>query len=393
MTSQNKLLRFSMFALLYFTQGTILGYFASLNALYMLDSGLDMAKVGIFASIALIPFVIKIFFGMLSDRVNLLKLGHRRPYIVIGLLVQFICLLLVANINPGQHYWTYVAIAFILQLGMAFYDTCTDGLALDITPAHERGILQGFMVGGRSIGVIVAASAAGFIAQRMGWSSVFYFLAILTLIPLPLIFFIKEITRTPEMRFNWSAFKAFKNKQVIAAAIVGLIVFLVIVGANQNVNPHLTSRFNIDLSTAGLVTTVWGIGCVAGAFLGGFIMDKTGNRNALLLSLILVVPALIFIAFVPSKPLMWAAAVFFGIAYGLSQAVYFALAMKYTQPSIAASMYSILMAVTNIGQGIGLGVAGGLAKSSGFPIVFLIFAGLMFLILPFFPILFRKKAA
>ena len=192
MTSQNKFLRFGMFALLYFTQGTILGYFASLNALYMLDSGLDMAKVGIFASIALIPFVIKIFFGMLSDRVNLLKLGHRRPYIVIGLLVQFICLLLVANINPGKQYWTYVAIAFLLQLGMAFYDTCTDGLALDITPEHERGILQGFMVGGRSIGVIVAASAAGFIAQNMGWSSVFYFLAILTLIPLPAHFLYKR---------------------------------------------------------------------------------------------------------------------------------------------------------------------------------------------------------
>ena len=391
MTSQNKFLRFGMFALLYFTQGTILGYFASLNALYMLDSGLDMAKVGIFASIALIPFVIKIFFGMLSDRVNLLKLGHRRPYIVIGLLVQFICLLLVANINPGKQYWTYVAIAFLLQLGMAFYDTCTDGLALDITPEHERGILQGFMVGGRSIGVIVAASAAGFIAQHLGWSSVFYFLAILTLIPLPLIFFIKEITRTPDMRFNWSAFKAFKNWQVIAAAAVGLIVFLVIVGANQNVNPHFTNLFNIDLSTAGLVTTVWGIGCVAGAFLGGFVMDKTGNKKALLLSLILVVPALLFVAFVPSKSLMWAAAVFFGLAYGLTQAVYFALAMKYTEPSIAASMYSILMAVTNIGQGIGLGVAGGLAKSGGFPLVFIIFAGLMFLILPFFPILFRKK--
>jgi PAT family beta-lactamase induction signal transducer AmpG len=89
---------------------------------------------------------------------------------------------------------------------------------------------------------------------------------------------------------------------------------------------------------------------------------------------------------------MWAVAVFFGLAYGLSQAVYFALAMKYTEPSIAASMYSILMAVTNIGQGIGLGVAGGLAKSSGFPVTFLVFGALMFLILPFFPMLFRKKA-
>jgi PAT family beta-lactamase induction signal transducer AmpG len=335
--------------------------------------------------------VIKIFFGMLSDRVNLLKLGHRRPYIMIGLLVQFVCLLLVANINPGTHYWTWVILAFLLQLGMAFYDTCTDGLALDITPEHERGTLQGFMVGGRSIGVIVAASAAGWIAQNMGWSNVFYFLAILTLIPVPFIFFIKEITRTAEMRFQWSAFKAFKNWQVIAAAAVGLIVFLVIVGANQDINPHFAARFGIDFSTAGLVTTVWGIGCVAGAFLGGIVMDKTGNRNALLLSLILVVPALIFIAFVPNIALMWVVAVFFGIAYGLSQAVYFALAMKYTQPSIAASMYAILMAVTNVGQGIGLGVAGGLAKNGNFQLVFIIFAALMFLILPFFPILFRRK--
>ncbi len=393
MTSQSKFLRFSLFALLYFTQGTILGYFASMNALYMLESGLDMGKVGIFASIALIPFVIKILFGMLSDRFNLLGLGHRRPYIVIGLFVQFVCLLLVANVNPGQSYWLFVALAFMLQMGMAFYDTCTDGLALDITPEKEKGILQGFMVGGRSIGVIVAASVVGLIAQNVNWPMVFYFLAILTLIPLPLIFFIKEKHRTPDMRFNWGAFKAFKNKQVLAVAAVGLVIFLVIVGANQNVNPAFSERFGIDLATAGLVTTVWGIGCVAGALIGGVIMDKTGNRNALLLSLTLVVPAMALLAVVKSLPLMWAVAVFFGIAYGLSQAVYFALAMKYTQPSIAASMYSILMAVTNIGQGIGLGVAGGLAKSGGFPVTFLLFGGLMFLILPFFPMLFRKKAA
>ena len=102
MTQQSKLTRFTMFALLYFTQGTILGYFASLNALYMLENGLDMADVGIFSTIALIPFVIKILFGMLSDRYNLLGFGHRKPYILIGLLVQFACLIDVANIHPGK---------------------------------------------------------------------------------------------------------------------------------------------------------------------------------------------------------------------------------------------------------------------------------------------------
>jgi PAT family beta-lactamase induction signal transducer AmpG len=221
----------------------------------MLDNGLDMADVGIFSTIALIPFIIKILFGILSDRYNLLGLGHRKPYIFIGLLVQFACLIAVANINPGKSYWLYVAIAFLLQLGMAFYDTCTDGLALDITPESEKGTLQGFMVGGRSVGVIVAASVAGVIAQHLSWPAVFYFLAALTLIPIPFLFFIRELQRTPEMRFNWKAFNAFKNIKVLAVAAVGLIVFLVIVGATQIVNPSFDARLYIDLSTAGLITT------------------------------------------------------------------------------------------------------------------------------------------
>ena len=390
MNSQSKALRFSMFALLYFTQGTILGYFASLNALYLLGNGLDIAKVGIFSTIALIPFIIKILFGMLSDRFNFFGFGHRKPYILIGLVVQLVCLLIVAQINPGEQYWTFVALAFLLQLGMAFYDTCTDGLALDTTPEKEQGILQGFMVGGRSVGVIVAASAAGFIAQYLNWPSVFYFLAILTALPIPLLFFIKENERTPGMRFNWSAFKAFKNWQVAAAAAVGLIVFLVIVGANQLMNPALSERFSIDLSTAGLLTTVWGIGCVLGAFAGGFVKDKVGNKAALWLSILTVAPAMLLLAFVNVRPLIWVVAVFFGLAYGATQSIYFALAMKYTEPAIAASMFAILMSVTNIGQGIGLGVGGGLAKAAGYPITFVIFGALMFLILPFFPILFKK---
>lgn len=392
MNPQSKALRFSMFALLYFTQGTILGYFASVNALYLLGNGLDMKSVGIFSTIALIPFIIKIFFGMLSDRFNFFGLGHRKPYIFMGLAVQVICLLFVANINPGEQYWLFVALAFLLQLGMAFYDTCTDGLALDVTPENEQGILQGFMVGGRSVGVIVAASAAGFIAQYFNWPFVFYFLAILTLVPIPLLFFIKETGRAQGLRFKWSAFKAFKNIQVIAAGAVGLIVFLVIVGANQLMNPALTERFNIDLSTAGLLTTVWGIGCVVGAFAGGFVKDRAGNKKALWLSLLTVVPAMLLLAFVNARPLIWVVAIFFGLAYGLTQSIYFALAMKYTEPAIAASMFAILMSVTNIGQGIGLGVGGAVADSAGYPVTFLIFGALMFLILPFFPILFKKKA-
>ena len=393
MTNQSKTVRFSLFAILYLTQGVILGYFASLNALYLLERGLDMGQIGIFASIALIPFVIKILFGMLSDRYNFFGLGHRKPYIVIGLLVQFVCLLFVARVDPGLHYWGFVALAFFLQLGMAFYDTCTDGLALDITPLSEKGTLQGFMVGGRAVGVIVAASSAGFIAEKFGWPMVFYFLAVLTLLPFTMLFFVKETVRQPGERFNWAAFSAFKNKQVLAAAGAGLVVFLVIVGANQIINPAFSARMDISLGTAGLITTVWGIGVTLGAIAGGLIMDKAGDKKALWISILTVVPTLVLIAFAPNIPLAFITASLFGVAYGISQAVYFALAMKYTKPAIAPWMYSILIAVNNVGQGIGLAVSGLLAKKAGFPVTFIVFAALMFLVIPFIPVLFKKETA
>ena len=68
--TQKKLLRYSMFGLLYFTQGTILSYFTALNALYLLANGVDMTRVGILGTIALLPFVLKVFLGMLSDSYN-----------------------------------------------------------------------------------------------------------------------------------------------------------------------------------------------------------------------------------------------------------------------------------------------------------------------------------
>jgi hypothetical protein len=70
---------------------------------------------------------------MLSDRFNFFGLvtASRILLSIAGAICVFV---IVANINPGQNYWGFVALAFILQMGMAFYDTCTPtAWALDIT--------------------------------------------------------------------------------------------------------------------------------------------------------------------------------------------------------------------------------------------------------------------
>ena len=314
---RNKFVRYLTFGSLYFTQGTILGFFAALNALYLLDNGLQMTDVGIFGLIALIPFVLKIGLGILSDQVNLFGMGHRKPYIIIGLIIQILCLIVAPLIDPGQHFWGYVAVAFILQLGMALYDTCTDGLALDTTPQEEHSTIQGFMVGGRAVGSIIAASAVGFLAENVSWLSVFWVLAGLTLLPLPLILFVKEDKREVEKRFDWAAFKAF-DKTTFLAGGLGLLMFMIILGANQLVNPFLESQFGISLSAAGLITSIWGAGVVGGSIVGSWLIRKFHAKRALLIGVFLLCASLLTLAFLISPrlglPLAITMVVFFGVA-------------------------------------------------------------------------------
>ena len=391
---KSKTARYTMFGSLYFSQGTVFSYFTSLNALYFLSKGLSMADVGIFGAIALIPFVLKVFLGMLSDRVNLFGMGHRKPYIIIGLLIQALCLVFVPFIDPADDYWLFVAIAFVLQLGMALYDTCTDGLALDTTPVEEQGTIQGFMVGGRAAGVVITASILGWLAQEVSWTAVFWLLGALTLIPMPFVLSLREEEKDLGEKFEWSAFSAFKNKQVIALAAAGFLFFMVIAGTNQNVNPFLENSFGISLRTAGFYTTIWGMGVVLGGILGGRLIDRIGQEMSTRIALFFSFVSILILAVIPNAGFAWPIVFIFGFSYGTYQTVYFALAMHYTEKRIAASMFSIFMAVTNIGQGVGFALAGGMADipAIGFRWAFVIITLFNLVALPLLPMVFKKQS-
>jgi PAT family beta-lactamase induction signal transducer AmpG len=351
-----------------------------------------MTDVGIFASIALIPFVIKILWGMLSDRVNLFGLGHRKPYILIGLAIQFLVLLVIPFVDPGQYYWWFVGLAFILQMGMALYDTCTDGYALDSTPEDEEGTIQGFMVGGRALGVVVTASVVGILADKVSWTAVFWLLAVLTLIPIPMVLRINEGDRPVEQKFEWAAFSAFKQRPVLALSGLGFVFFMIIAGVNVLVNPFLEETFGISLTQAGLYTTVWGVGVVLGGVVGGALMQKVGRRTGTLVSMAISFIGVIALAFTGNAVIAWPIVAAFGLAYGTYQTVYFALSMNFTDERISASMFSILMAISNVAQGAGMALSGFLADSIAFRWTFILFAGLNFLGLPLIGQVFSRKA-
>lgn len=387
----SKALRYSLYALIYFAEGTILSYFTALNPIYLRSFGLDMAQVGLIGTIGLTPFVIKIFFGMLSDRVNLFKMGNRKPYILIGLIVQAACLLLVPTVDPYQQYALFAMLAFLLMSGQALYDTCTDGLALDTTSEAESGTVQGIMVGGRALGVVIVSSVLGFLVQQFSWQAVFWAMAALTLIPLPLAFMIHEQPRPAEARFEWKAFRAFTAWPIIALALLGALYSFTINGANEIMTTFLHESFGVTELFAGFYVSVWGIGVVIGGITGGKLIDRMGVQRSTLTAALLALVAIGALAVISGPAAAWLIIPIFGLAYGYYETVYFATAMQRSDRRIAASMFSILMAIANIGTGIGLGVTGVLVNNFNFQPTFIILALLNLLALPLIPAIFGRK--
>ena len=388
--NRSKSYRYSMFALLYLAQGAVLGYFTALNAIYLLSFGISMSKIGIISGIALTPFVLKIFLGMLSDKVNFLGLGFRKPYIILGLLIQSIGLLIVSLINPGKQFVLYGVLAFLVMTGMALFDTTTDGLALDTTPKDEAGTIQGFMVGGRAMGVVVVSSVIGVLAQQVSWLAAFVLLAVISMVPLFLVLGYGEAKRTAETEFQWSAFSAFKKWPIIALGLMGALYSLVINAANEIVNPFLQSEFGISIMLAGFYTTVWGIGVVVGGISGGKLTDRLGKKRSVEIAAVISLLSILALAFTSSPMLAWLLVFLFGLAFGFYETVYFAISMEKSDLRIAASMFAILMAVANIGTGIGLPIGGLLADGVGFRFTFAIIAALNLLVLPLLPAIFGK---
>jgi len=390
---RSKFTNYFMFGALYFTQGTILAYFLSINALYFIENGLSGMDLGIFGTIAMIPFVIKIFYGMLSDRVSLFGMGHRKPYILIGLLIQIASLIAVPLIDLSSQFWLFVGVAFLLQMGMALYDTCTDGLALDTVPKNEEGTIQAIMVGGRALGLVITAPLVGLLAEFASWPWVFWTLALTTLIPIPFVLGIREGKRPIEQEFQWDAFKAFRNKYIITIAVVGFLFFLVYAGVNAVVNLSLEVRFPgaFNKAVAGLVSAVLGIGIIGGGIFGGRVLDSLGKKKAIWAALLTSLAANIALSLIPGANWAWIVVFILGLSFGVQQTIIFALSMNATDTRIAASMYSILMAVTNVAQGVGMFITGALSDLMSFRVLFIIMGAINILAIPLIGIITKGR--
>jgi MFS family permease len=391
MRTDTKRFRALLFGSIYFIEGAILTYFSGFNALYLRSFDVSYSLIGIAGGIALIPFVLKIFIGILSDRLSLFGLGHRKPYMVLGILLQAAGLLLLPLVNPVRCFAVYIALLSAISLGMSTYDTTSDGLAIDSTPADERGFVQGVMVGARALAAIVLATVIGVLVDRVSWSASFVFIGLVTLLPLWLVLQIHEEERPAEAKFTFSGFRGLVTPRMGMFLALGLVYPLALYSANGVIAAFLKERVGVPMIQVGMYTSLFGVGAVLGGFAGGPVSDRLGRRLSVLVALLGTSFALLTLAVLISPVLAAVAVVIFGVAFGFYETVYQAAGMDLADPRIAATVFAIIMAVGNIGIGLGQPLAGALVDRSGFQMLFIVLSILNLATLPLVPLIFKGR--
>jgi PAT family beta-lactamase induction signal transducer AmpG len=387
-----RLWRLALFAAVYFLEGAVLTYFSAFNVLYLRSFELSYSLIGIVGGITLLPFLLKIFIGLLSDSINLFGRGHRKPYILIGLVLQTLAFVLIPQFDPTAQFSLFLTLMILAALGMSTYDTTTDGLSIDTTPEAERGLVQGLMVGGRALSAVVTAALMGIFSQNGQWALIFYMIAVLGVLTLALAALVQDTKeRTPQMQFSKDAFRSFKDAAFLLFLALGVVYPLALYSAQGMIGAYLNEGLSIPLDRVGLYTSVFGIGTVLGGLVGGPLMRKFGERNSVLAALLITSAVTFVLALTTSAWLMWAIVFLFGFAFGYYETVYFALGMAFSDPRIAAFMFSVIMAVGNFGIAGGQPLAGILVDSLGFQPMFMIFAVIHLLALPLVFAIFRIR--
>ncbi|MCP5096909.1 MAG: MFS transporter [Chloroflexi bacterium] len=387
---QSRRFRYTMFAMLYFVQGSALAYLRNFLKPFLDDMGIDPDVIGLFAGLLLLPFILKIFIGMLSDRYNLLGKGHRRPYIIIGLLGGAIAFVFATIILPLNNFFLFAILILFGATFVALFDSTADGLAIDSTPAHEQGTVQGVMVGGRAAGFIILSLVFGALVQSRGHGAVFLVIAASMLLPIIWVVRVKEpAKRQATQQFDKQAFRALLTPRFLYFSAFAIVYAISAYGIDGIVTLFMSQTFNATESVIGQYGAIRGIGAVMGAILGGVLLDRIGRFTGSYTALLLVTLAGFGLALSTSIGMTLTVGLFWGMAWAFIETIFVALAMALADSRIAASMFALMMAISNVGVAIGEGFGTSLTDNIGFTAVFAIFAAINLINFPILRHLFK----
>jgi PAT family beta-lactamase induction signal transducer AmpG len=349
---------------------------------WMTVEKVDLAAIGLFSLVGL-PYSLKFIWSPLLDRFSLPFLGRRQGWLIavqIGLLVA---IAFMALQQPKQALQLLAINAFVIAIFSATQDIVADAYRTDVLQKLEMGAGAAVFVLGYRVALLTTGWLAFRLADQIRWSSVYLIMAGFMVIgilgtllaPQP-----KEIS-PPESLADAVILpfgEFFQRLGLLQGFSILIFIVLYRLGdalVNNMSIPFLQTEFT--LTEIGDIRNGMGLlATIVGTLAGGSILSKIGINRSLWVFGALQALSNIFYFLLSQVGKNYQFLIITinveNFCAGLATAGFVAFMMSLCNQRFSASQYALLSSFMAVSNNILVAPAGGLAKSIGWSMFFLI---------------------
>jgi MFS family permease len=327
----NNNLRWFLLAMILANIAGMMAY--SMLSLYLIDLGASVPQVGmVFTIAALVPMVLQILGGWISDTIGRLRaIAIGSSIAVFGYLLFFV--------SPT---WQWVLVGLCVEyVSNSFVGPSFSAYIAEQSAQETRGRVYGITRGIYMVVTVIGPTLAGFIAYRTSFKSMllvafsFYLLATLVRIWMAL-----AARFSPKRASTPLSFKGFftQFKSIFALLIAGgILTWIWVTDAIGDTAYNLTGELlpiylsthgQLTLEQIGLLGSAWGAASIIGSFVGGWLTDKSSERTIITAGFVFVSAGLLTIVLASSPLGFLLARLLHGLGVGLLMPGYDSLVSK-----------------------------------------------------------------
>ncbi|RZL01713.1 MAG: MFS transporter [Rubrivivax sp.] len=363
---------------LYAAQGLPFGFFSLALPVLLREAGWSLTEISFLQFLAL-PWAIKFLWAAVVDH-------HGTPRTWLLSLQCAACAMAVLLSMLDLHLGSLLLFAavFAFNLIAATQDVVTDGLAVRLLNAQERGLANGIQVGAYRLGMILGGGLLLWVFARSNWLVMFLCMAaLLALTTLPVLFW-RDLPKpaVPAAKAaharGWHLGIAWWHRVMSPGmlVLVGLI-FCYRFGdqlVSSLIIPFLSDQGLGKETIALMKGAVGSATSLLGAAVGGWLTFKVGRRQALLVSGLAQAAGFgLYIAValgLGGVELLWAATILEGVVGTMASVALFALMMDASDPAHAGTDYTLLASVVVVVSSLGNLAGGVLGDALGYATAF-----------------------
>ena len=353
---------------------------------WLTDLDLSRTAIGLFGAV-FVAYTINFLWAPLIDHLplpGLRRLGHRRSWIVLCILLLIAQVVILAATGPAFSLFLTAAICLGIAIVSATQDLAIDAYRVTVIETHEEhmiGHAAAMATCGWWTGLSLPGAFAFILADQFGWNAVFFGLTgILVAMLVGVIWVVKEPSRVTEPTTPASRVTRiqFFDRSYVAAVTeffqrnglrlaLGLLLFIFMFKLGEAFLGRMVVVFykEIGFTNADIGVYSKGLGLVITitcAIAAGFFTSQFGTVKGLMLAGIGMAATNLLFAWLatvgPDKSLLVFALVADGITSALSTVAFVAFLTYFTSHLHAATQYGALASLGNSGRTL-------LAASSG----------------------------